>query len=224
MNNCLYIMNADILSDEELFRFYYEKTSEFRKKKIDAFRFENDKRLSLSAGILLHNALIREGLSDNDICLGKNNKPFIRGRGDIYFNISHSGTLAVCAVSDRSVGVDIEQEQHFDEGLQRRIYLPEEIEYVLRNYKLPDRRFTELWTIKESIMKYYGVGMFLEPDSILITYDNEIRAAVNGADASGLHFTQYHVQGYALTVCSEYKNFTDGVRWFYPTEHNGMQN
>ena len=95
MKNKLYIMNVDILSDEKIFQYYYEKLSDFRKEKIDAFRFEKDKKLSLGAGILLNNALSNEGLSDNNVYLDKNKKPFIFGRNDIFFNISHSGTLVV---------------------------------------------------------------------------------------------------------------------------------
>lgn len=215
-------MNVDILSDEELFQYYYEKSSEFRKKKIDDFKFKKDKRLSLGAGMLLHNALSQEGLSDKNIWLDKNKKPFIYGRNDVFFNISHSGTSVVCAVSDRIVGVDIEQEQHFEESFLNNTYLPEEIEYVLRNYNSPDRGFTELWTLKESIMKYYGIGISLEPDNISISYGDEVRAEVNGFDSSGLRFTQYPLQGYALTVCSEYENFTSEVEWLYSMERTSM--
>ena len=66
MKNHLYIINVNILDSEELFRSSYEKMSEHRRKKIDAFRFMKDKKLSLGAGMLLREALLREGVSGGD--------------------------------------------------------------------------------------------------------------------------------------------------------------
>lgn len=71
-------------------------------------------------------------------------------------------------------------------------------------------------------MKYYGIGISLEPDNISISYGDEVRAEVNGFDSSGLRFTQYPLQGYALTVCSEYENFTSEVEWLYSMERTSM--
>ena len=61
MENHLYAIRTDILSDTELFRQWYEVMPQDRRKKIDSFRFDKDKRLSLGAGILLFNGLRRYG-------------------------------------------------------------------------------------------------------------------------------------------------------------------
>lgn len=36
-------------------------------------------------------------------------KPFLEGSRGLFFNLSHSGAYAACAVSDREVGLDIQQ-------------------------------------------------------------------------------------------------------------------
>lgn len=220
MKNHLYIINVNILDSEELFRSSYEKMSEHRRKKIDAFRFMKDKKLSLGAGMLLREALIREGVSGGDFEYNKNEKPFLTGRDDLYFNLSHSGTMAVCAVSDRPVGVDIEKRQHFEESFIRHVYLPEEADYITSNFNDPDKVFSELWTIKESIMKFFGTGLSLEPDKITVDLTRPISAVCQGFDASELKFTQYPAEGYALTVCSEYENFTEAPEWLFSEKND----
>ncbi|NLT08486.1 MAG: 4'-phosphopantetheinyl transferase superfamily protein [Ruminococcus sp.] len=211
MTNRLYIMDVSILDDDELFRISYEKMPERRKNKIDRFRFAKDKKLSLGAGILLRKALMCEGISEEVFTFNKNEKPFIPGRNDIFFNLSHSGTMAVCAVSDRCVGVDIEIEQHFEDSFIRSIFLPHEAEYIISQDEQSNKTATVMWTVKESIMKFFGTGLSLEPNKISLDMNGHISAACQGFDASPLHFTQYTVPGYALTVCSEYEHFTDDL-------------
>ncbi|HRR76180.1 MAG TPA: 4'-phosphopantetheinyl transferase superfamily protein [Ruminococcus sp.] len=213
MTNRLYIMDVNILDNEELFRTNYEKMPERRKNKIDRFRFAKDKKLSLGAGMLLREALMCEGISEDMFAFNKNEKPFIPGRNDLFFNLSHSGTMAVCAVSDHSVGVDIETEQLFEDSFIQRIYLPHEAGYILAQGELRDKTATVMWTVKESIMKFFGTGLSLEPNKISLDMNGDISAVCQDFDASPLHFTQYSVPGYALTVCSEYEHFTNDLIW-----------
>lgn len=215
MKNHIYILDTTFLDDEERFCLYYRQMSENRRKKIDAFRFMKDKKLSLGAGILLRESLMYAGVTDIRLEYNKNEKPFLIGEDNIFFNLSHSGKMAVCAVSDRTVGVDIEEEQHFEDSFLHYTCFEEEVKYIHTNAESIDRSFTELWTIKESIMKFFGTGISLEPNKISIDMNSSIKASCESLDTSGLHFTQYKLSGYALTVCSEYENFADELEWIY---------
>lgn len=211
MKNSLYIMDVSALNDKEKFESCYYTMPLRRRLKIDGYRFMKDKLLSLGAGILLKNALSSNGISPDRLIFNENDKPLISDCNDFFFNLSHSGSIAACAVSDRTVGVDVEQEQHFDENFAKSIYLPDEIEYINSHYDDPDRYFTKLWTIKESVMKFIGSGLSIEPKRISVNMTPPVRAVCRDVDISQLHFTQYELSGYAAAVCSEYEIFTDSV-------------
>lgn len=209
MENHVYIMNTDVLHNKELFQYYYKIMPEDRKKKIDEFRFEKDKQLSLGAGILLITSLKKNGVNNVELQYNQYDKPFLAGKEDIYFNISHSGKMVVCAISDRPIGVDIEEKQHFENDVIKNIYNENEIIYISKYYADKDCGYTELWTIKESIMKYYGSGLSLDPIGIYVNMCRPLKALCKNYHTEGLHFTEYNINGYALTVCSEYNQFTN---------------
>ena len=209
--NRVLILNTDILTDEDMFMQKYLEMSEERKKKIDSFRFHKDKRLSLGAGILLKKGFDNLGLTDKIIIRSKNGKPFVQDRNDVFFNISHSGSMAVCAFSDRPVGVDIEECKHFDDALVERLYNSSEKLQVLSKYKDSSVGYTFLWTVKESFIKYLGIGLSLDPKTICVDIDNEISVSCKGIDCSELHFSTIETESYFLTVCSEYESLTDYI-------------
>ncbi|MCC9607072.1 4'-phosphopantetheinyl transferase superfamily protein [Blastopirellula sp. JC733] len=94
---------------------------------------------------------------------GKYGKPLVEHQDSLWFNVSHSGDLAVLAVSTiGEVGVDIEQVREI-RGLPRmidRCLAPCERPEVLR---LPsaeqNRQFLRYWTHKEAYLKTFGVGI-----------------------------------------------------------------
>lgn len=160
------IYSADVssLSDPKLFRASYSAVGDERQSKIDRLRRRGDKRLSLGAGILLRYAL-REYGTDGipEYAYGENGKPYIAGGP--YFSLSHSGNIAVCAVADCEVGVDVEEIGTANMKLARRFFQPEE--YALLSSAGSDEERNELffrfWTLKESLMKCTGLGLGLSP-------------------------------------------------------------
>ena len=218
MENRLYLMDARALEDPERFCAQYLKMPPGRKAKIDALRPEKAKRLSLAAGILLKNALERAGAGEAELFFGENGKPCLPG-GGVEFNLSHSGNLAACAVSPLPVGVDVEAFRHFDEKLLRHIYQERELA-VLRERAAPedeDRIFTELWTIKESFLKYLGTGILLPPREVCVEIGSggALRAVCGRYPdaAREVYFTQHALGGHALTVCSPCREFAAEIEW-----------
>lgn len=219
MEDHIYILNTELLRDPALYACWYGRVPEERRKKADAFRSESDRRLSLGAGIVLAEGLSRAGVPEADAARGivrdENGKPHLAGGRSVHFNLSHSGTMAVCAVSGSPVGVDIERERHFSRRLSEYVFRPEEIRYVHERYgSSADAGFTELWTVKESVMKYFGAGIRMAPRTIGVDLREPVRAACEGFACEGLRFTRYEIAGgYQITVCSLSGTFPQEPEW-----------
>ncbi len=74
------------------------------------------------------------------------------------FNLSHCRGLVCCAVGQGEIGVDCEPLRPYDPRLAERICTRSELAF-LENAADRDAVLTELWTLKESLMKLSGRGM-----------------------------------------------------------------
>lgn len=209
----LYILDTTQLDNIKVFNYWYSRMPEYRRKKIDSFRFLKDKKLSLGAGILLHQGFNRAGITSPKIVYNDNKKPFLDGEPNIHFNLSHSGQIAVCAFSDSQVGVDAEITQHFENDLLKHIYSKDEIDFVNSHSSDNDNLYTLLWTVKESVMKYLGTGLSLSPDKIKVDLNNPIKVVCDEYSVDNLFFSDYSIKGYSIIVCSDYKHFTNELEW-----------
>lgn len=125
-----------------------------------AYKHERDQRLSVAAYMLLKRALSEGyGIGGNpEFGYGKGGKPFIIGHPEIHFNLSHCRHAAVCAVSDRPIGIDVESIRPYNDALTRYVLNDEEYQRVASSGK-PEVEFTRLWTMKESLLKLTGTGL-----------------------------------------------------------------
>ena len=94
---------------------------------------------------------------------GAEGKPELEGGGRLALSLSHSGPLALLALSlDRRVGVDVEAvgPRRNVEGVIRRAFSPEEAGALLnwpRDHRL--EAFYRVWTRKEALAKGMGMGI-----------------------------------------------------------------
>lgn len=150
---CMDISAADAAVLESL----YEKASLERKQRSDrCISFED--KLRCVAG----DALIKMALASDDYRIERNNcgKPYIRDRKDFFFNLSHSGRYVVIAYGASEVGVDVQQ--HSDANIKamaKRWFAPDEQAYVCKDTPGMQQRFFEIWTGKESYLKFLGTGL-----------------------------------------------------------------
>lgn len=86
-------------------------------------------------------------------------KPYFEN-SPLEFGISHSGELAVCALSDKPVGIDVEKVREIRnvEALSAR-FLSERERYYVTQSSDKSRAFLEIWTKKEAYLKESGVGL-----------------------------------------------------------------
>lgn len=153
--------------------------SQQRREQALRFRHDNDRRLSVAVYLLLKRALNEEyGITENPVFgYEDDGKPHIIGHTDIHFNLSHCRCAAVCAVSDRPVGIDVETIRPLHEPLARYVLNDEEYKRVMSADR-PNVEFIRLWTMKESLLKLTGKGLRKELRTLLPCEGVEFKTTV----------------------------------------------
>lgn len=101
----------------------------------------------------------RFGITSFTIEKNNKGKPFLAEYPDVHFNISHCGGLAVCGISHGEIGVDAELIRNYSENVMRRIFSAEE-QSLIAVSESPETDFFKIWTLKESLCKFTGDGIF----------------------------------------------------------------
>ena len=153
-----------ILLNDDIEHFDFEAAlpllSEQRREQALKFKHDLGRKTCAAAYLLLCEALRSEyGITELPIFqYGEHGKPVIAGRPDIHFNLSHCREAAICAVSDRPIGVDVESIREFHDSLVRYTMNDREVEQILQAERI-DVAFIRLWTMKEAVLKLSGRGI-----------------------------------------------------------------
>lgn len=183
-----------------------------RRAKAERFVFNKDRCLCLGAGLLCAYALRKVGARNLAMSYGDHGKPYLQNHPNIHFNISHSGTMAVCAVSSVPVGIDVEEHQPYDEGVARLCFTDEELEWVGQQSDAA-HAFTRLWTRKESYLKLLGTGLSKSANSFL--------AQPGSLPEPKVRFHEYDFQGYSLCLCTRVQG--NGLGNMTPCDEYGLK-
>lgn len=142
--------------------------SEQRREQALKFKHEQGRKTCAAAYLLLCEGLRKEyGITEKPVFeYGEHGKPSIIGHPDIHFNFSHCREAAVCVISDRPVGVDIESIREYKESLVRYTMNEDEIAQITQSSH-PEEAFTRLWTMKEAVLKLSGEGLRNDMKSVL---------------------------------------------------------
>lgn len=145
---------------EEQWKQLYFRLSESRRRKADRVYGPEQRRQSLAAGALLE-YLLKKGKTKGPFFYGttERGRPFLcssqgesREKEGLYFSLSHTKGLAVCAVAPFPVGIDAEYVRKGREKIAKRFFHAEEQEYILSSQN-PEECFFSLWTQKEAWAK-----------------------------------------------------------------------
>lgn len=150
------------------FESWYAMAEETRRIRCDACRLREDRLRSIAGDHLARVGIAAHcGVAPEDIRFARNEmgKPYAIGL-DVHFNISHSGFLVVCAVSERFVGIDVEQMRAMKQRLTKKVCTPAELTYLQEAPGWGEnltgeamRRFFQIWTSKEAYFKWSGTGI-----------------------------------------------------------------
>ena len=123
-----------------------------------------------SRSFLRQAACLYSGLTDDelgDIQEGRWGKPYFPALPGLHFSVTHSGDWWICGFSSHPLGIDLQihrshaQPRHLSE----RFFHPDEDAWLAQKDYDP---FFDLWSAKESWVKYTGTGFFQDPDSFSV--------------------------------------------------------
>ena len=173
----------------------------FRKNKASQLKFDKDKKLSCGAYLLLKKMLEEYGIHNPLLKTEKYEKPYISNYPNLHFNLSHSGKYVACTISDRKVGIDIEyNDPRIDLSIAKNFFFNKEYEAII-NSNNSANEFFKYWVLKESYMKYTGLGFNLELNSFEIVIDDKIKLR---NDKNNIKFSLFDINDYKLAVASKY--------------------
>ena len=136
----------------------YAQMDKERQGRCDRHRREIDKRRCILADALARRALSKgTDLAPEAISFGRepSGKPYALGL-DKHFSLSHSGSLALCAVAHFPVGADIQRQRSISEPMIRRL--------ARAGYEgTSDEDFFAWWVRQEAAGKMTGKGLSLRP-------------------------------------------------------------
>lgn len=137
----LLIANIDLGLNHR--HFLLKNISESQKEKALKYKNEKDQIRSMISSYLANS------LSADELLFNEMGKPYYQNGP--YFNISHSGKFVVMAVSDKEIGVDIEENKEQDMSSLIKIFNEAEVK-LLKDHA----DFYYLWCAKESLIKCMG--------------------------------------------------------------------
>lgn len=202
MKTKVYIADTGALRDDAVFGRCLTRVSGERLNKINRCAKHDDKIRSLAAGLLLEKALDDVGISDREIRIGYDGKPYLAS-GAISFNLSHSGERVMCAVSDMEVGCDVQKIGEVNFKIADRFFSPSERRLLnsIEDESEKIKMFYRLWTLKESYIKAVGTGLKTPLKSFSVT---------TWTDVNGFYFKEYDISdGYAYAVCGKSPHFDE---------------
>ena len=189
---------ADLSGLEESYNEKLKRLHQARAEKIKAYKMPADRIRGLGAGLLLEKGLedyLRQGsdLSGENakgdaFCIpkdeegrfiieyayGPHGKPYFKNYPEIRFSLSHSGNMAVLALSDSEVGIDIQENRGYIERIAKRFYHEQEWKILENKDSVSEceKLFYQIWTGKEAYIKYTGKGMRQDLRNFYVDLEN----------------------------------------------------
>lgn len=169
------------------------------------YRVLDDRKRSLLSVLLMKLALTNYyDISPKEVKIvrEKGMKPYFKysreNARQIHFNVSHDGDIVVIILSKRVVGIDVmkselplrsrssgssveEAKEKFLNNMKN-IFQPSEWNYIQRDIS----RFMRYWTIKESFVKYVGLGLYIDPKRLLIDLNDTVEDNCNTLNSLSL--------------------------------------
>ncbi len=236
----LYAMNTVALENREFYEKARLNVSAGRREKADRYRNEPDSRRCIAAGLLYIYALCQAGYSIEDarrsrIRTGEHGKPYLETSGlpeesQVYFNLSHSGEYAICSIAFAENGCDVERIRKNAAGnreatginrIARHFFPAEEQRWIEAGGDEEEqaKRFTRLWTLRESYVKATGKGLSEKQENFLVRPEKRqvlILNQIGGMQEiaqSHYYVKEYEISpGYCCAACSRGDLFEEKIR------------
>lgn len=151
----LFTARVSDFTDEQLNDEYLCQTDAV-KERIDK-KNEKGRAQSLAALCLLRQGIKKVfGDTDYTVIYNENGKPYT---DKCFFSISHSGGFVACVLSDKNIGLDIEALRDIKKRDTYKFFTKNENFYVNENINSLSKRYLEIWTKKEAVLKFYSLRL-----------------------------------------------------------------
>lgn len=158
----IYIHNNISDCSDEQYQNYLNLTPQWRRAKALQYKKLDNRMRSVLAFMLLQHSLREEyGIAEvPEFVYNEFGKPSFQNL-PIHFNLSHCKDAVACVVSEHNIGIDVESIVPYNPDVARRVCTASEIE-ALRCSSQKDMDFTILWTKKEAVAKFEGLGLSMD--------------------------------------------------------------
>ncbi|MCD4679027.1 MAG: 4'-phosphopantetheinyl transferase superfamily protein, partial [Bacteroidales bacterium] len=190
---------------------------ENRRKRILKFVFPNDAQRSLLGDLMVRAFISKElNLKNSRITfnLSDKGKPYLTGYPNLFFNVSHAGEWVVVAFSENNIGIDVERIKKINYNVAELFFSKEE-NLNLNNLSGKEKLeyFFDLWTMKESYLKYTGKGLSEPLNSFTVEKTGSKLHLSHPSSKEKVFLKQYELdKGYKLSVCSSVNDFPESIR------------
>jgi Phosphopantetheinyl transferase len=107
-------------------------------------------------------------------------KPYFR-ESDLFFSLSHTGSLCACLIGTQRVGLDIQQMRMTRTvSIAERYFSDSEIEYIEKN---GNEGFFDIWVRKEAYVKFLGTTLAKGISKYDTVYDGRLRGCIGEGTA-----------------------------------------
>ena len=137
------LLIADISLAESHYHHLMKLLNDEQKQRVLRFKNQKDQYRCMLSSFLMNQ------LSKEDIKRGENGKPYFENGPS--FNISHSGKYVMIAISEKEIGLDIEENTPKDMSMLIKIFNEAEAKMIKEHSD-----FYYLWCAKESLIKCMG--------------------------------------------------------------------
>lgn len=129
-------------------------------------------------------------------------KPLLQDSRGLFFNLSHSGAYAACAISDREVGLDIQQykKEVRPAVVDRILHETEKKVYVSLPKEEQEAFFFRHWAAKEAYVKCTGEGLAKSFAALSADFSGGFVTDTQGCVSRRLYEAEAP-DGYALAMC-----------------------
>lgn len=201
----IYVFDMRKLEDDSFFEECYNNASKTRQKKADESVSHIRKIENIAAAKVIDMAVSEYGFREKDLkyVYGPQGKPYVEGN-PFYINISHSGDYAVCLISDRESGIDIQKVEKNRLAVAKRFFAESEYKWIISKENEHDQNeaFYRMWALKESYVKAIGIGTSLAFDKfeIRINADDSAKVFCHGGEMNW-EFEEMTMPGYYIACC-----------------------
>ena len=174
--------------------------SEYRIGRLKKISPIEKRQQSIGAELLLNHAVksvFAEIKPPLEICADSLGKLYFKSI-PLKFSLSHSGDMAVCAISDENVGIDVEVGIEYKEKIAERFFSAAEIQ-GLEISADKDTEFGRIWTAKESTLKYLGCGLSRDISSVALINENTVMLS---PENTTLKVIYKNLSGAHISVCT----------------------